>query len=228
LVPDAHFDAGVILLPAQVRLAGVDTGNQRVAKARGVAQRVTDGSDGPIGAGALLPLRRSHHGIARIEVHPQPSERPGQDAGELRVYAFGVHAGGQIRLDANGERRQHQRFRVEVVEDPQVQIAGLVRAHVGTRVGKQIALDFDLRIGEGAVDDLRLKRHLRAAFSAVVEPHAALQADLPFRNGISILHSDRTVGIEVVMVQGNYRRGRDRQDYAEQERKESRISQLQW
>jgi hypothetical protein len=96
------------------------------------------------------------------------------------------------------------------------------------RVGKQIALDFDLRIGERAVDNLRLKCDLRAAFSTVVEPHPALQADLPFRNGIGILHPDRTVGIEVVMVQGEQRCSHQRKGRAEQARKESLISQLQW
>ena len=82
-----------------------------------------------------------------------------------------------------------------------MQIARLVRPDERFGIREEIALNLDLCIVERTVNDLRLERHARPALAPVIEPHAALHADLAFRNRVRILHTDRTVGIEVVMIQ---------------------------
>ncbi len=98
-----------------------------------------------------------------------------------------------------------------------MEIAGLVGPDDRVGLRQQIALNFDLRVVECAVDDLRLEGHASAAFPAIVEPHPALQPDFALGNGIGILHPDRPVRVQVIMVQGESGDGpRARQDYQDQ------------
>ncbi len=82
-----------------------------------------------------------------------------------------------------------------------MQVARFRRPDESVRIGHQIALNFDLRVVEGAVDDLRLEGHAGAALPTIVETHAAFHPDLAFRNGIGVFHPDRPVRIEIVVVQ---------------------------
>ena len=118
----ADFTSRVVALAALVRLPRVDAGDQRVAKTVGVAQGITHGCDRAVGSRPLLALWRAQNRVPRIEVRTEPPERTGEDAGHLGIHAFGVHPGGEIRLHADGEGRQLQRFRIEVIEQAQVQI----------------------------------------------------------------------------------------------------------
>lgn len=93
--------------------------------------------------------------------------------------------GGGIRLNADGKGRQLQHFRIEVVEQAQMQLPGLGGADEQVRPGHEVTLDFNLRIVEGTVDDLRLKDDARAALPPIVETHTVSYPDRPVRVGLS-------------------------------------------
>ena len=80
-----HFNARVIPLASQVRLARVETGDQRVAEAVGIPQGITDCRHSAVGPRPFLSLRQTQHGVASIEVRAQAAERSREDAGDLRI-----------------------------------------------------------------------------------------------------------------------------------------------
>ena len=96
------------------------------------------------------------------------------------------------------------------------------------RVCKDVTLNFDLCIGEGAINNLRLKRDTGAALTPVVEPHSTFQPDLSFGNSIRIFHSDGAVGIQIVMVQGPRGHRRPQQQNQEQRTGAVRTRTFQW
>jgi len=132
-----YLNAGSVALALQIGLAGVDAGDQGVTETGGITQGITDCCHRAISARSFLALRRAEDSVSRIEVHAKPPERARQDTGELGVHVFLVHAGRQVRLDSHGQGREIQRLSIEVVEQAQMQIAGLVRADEGVRLGNR-------------------------------------------------------------------------------------------
>src|SRR6266446_3427906 len=98
------------------RLLGEDIGHQRTPRELGRAVGVTRPEGELVPAVALIVPTPGQELVAAVEMQAQPVDRLGDDALHLYRHAPGIDVGGRIETELEGERRETERLRVEVVE----------------------------------------------------------------------------------------------------------------
>ncbi len=95
----------------------------------------------------------------------------------MPVNAFEIHSCRKVGFHPNRQGQQVNRFGIEVIQHAQMQVARFIGAGQRSGVRGNIPLNFDLRILEDSINDLRLKRLARASFAPIIEQNTALETD---------------------------------------------------